>query len=1135
MRILLLLSIVLISFLGLAQDQGYPDTSRLTGSVLVPRTHAIVIGVSDYSKLRSSKQLQYADDDAKLMVDYLKSWENIEINLFTDQNATDKDKIGQEIALALRNAKEGEKVILYFSGHGDISEIDENGYLLLSNVENPTDAEYGFSDALPMGAIKMRALKAIKRGVEVYMIFDACKSGFAEAAVKEHNVINEVDEGVLMLSSKHDEFSQELPELEHGVFTYYLVNGLRGNADKNNDQEITSEELKAYVIPNVSKQTDKKQNPVIEFPEYDMYVAKFSTEDQQLAQDDVNSRIDLAAAGKKKGMDVIENSYTNKCEALYELFMNKTSSKVFFQEDMQGQQGNYFMGATERRIRGDQSVDHFESSKGGNYTGLIRAGNVAVFGTADMQHPYVLEAEASALGMTFSLDERFVVTAHANNELIVWETRTGDRIKSKGDLESAVSEMQFINQDELLLALESGEIIRWNIRGDHVEALKLKSTSPVETIKVVDNRMYGLYPHDKIIIFDLEKNKLVNKLKGDFIDFEVLPANNKVFAITPHEIQDWDLLTFEVKETYTSKEVLNAIEAEPFEEYVLVGGEGSEVKIFGTRAIQEERKGFKVKKGVKFLDYNPMNNTLTIVDPEGNVVTNIFRVDFGMGALSLRDQLATCPALGSDDRLDAELVLALNHEVTPLIRSLIKDENTNVPLEDLQKAKKYAKEALKIGKDFVLDEYKLEINILLLEVFEILQTEDKSRYDEGIAMVEKMKKLDPRGAYPYNISGRLYEMLNDMVKAQENYEIAEEKAPNWISPKMRDGEISMETQNYSRAEQKFKAVIQLDPSFSRAHANLIQTYLKQGEEGLAKLEAYKKEYGASVTELFPYLNTLEEKPNDKWNKYRKYRYASIGVLFSETCMNATGTECLSSILDQRGAYPINNGKHKVVLSFFDDTRNSLSIDGEAVVEEGKVMQLFLVKKDGSLEELKGFGDKYKDKPAVVKGASVTTYTADGASFDIYFVEKVVGGTQKFELTTSFDPNDKAMVKTLEAKYANQLKTNEIGDQLQGGFIFSLEEDKKHGLIMADMESYPYLSHEEATAMLQELELNGSKGWRLATPSELKTLFYSEVDVPVDVLWTSDETQSKVWYDMKYLKSIPATGNEKRFVVPVKAF
>lgn len=1135
MRILLLLSFFIFAALGYAQDQGYPDTSRLTGNVLIPKTHAIVIGVSEYSKLRPSKQLNYADDDAKLMVDYLESWDNIEINLFTDRNATDVRKIGTEITMALKNAEPGEKVILYFSGHGDISAQDEDGYLLLSNVDNPTDVEYAWSDAVSMAAIKKRALDAIERDVQVYMIFDACKSGFAEADAKESNVINKVDDGVLMLSSQDDEFSQELPELEHGVFTYYLVNGLRGNADKNDDQEITSEELRDYVIPNVSKQTNKKQNPVIQFPEYGMYVASFSKEDQQLAQEDVNSRINLALEGKSKGLDVIESNYSDRCEVLYDLFMDKTSSKVFFQEDMQGQQGNYFMGATERRIRGEQIIEYFETSKGGNYRGLIRGGNVELFGTEDLRHPYQLVADASVVNMTFSLDERMVVTSHENNELIVWETRTGDRIKTNQNFESNVVEMQFINDDELILSLESGEVLRWNIREEKASELKLKSNSPAKTMKVVSNNLYLLYSNDKIVVFDLEKNKMVDKIKGDFIDFEVLPTNNKIFAITPNEIQDWDLLTYTLSESYSSKEELIAIEVEPFEEYVLVGGEGGEVKIYGTRAIQEERKGFKAKKGVQHLDFNPMNNTLTIIDPEGNVTTNIFRVDFGMGALSLRDQLATCQAKGNTDRLDAELVLALNHEVTPLIRSLIKDENLSVSLEELQRAKKYAKEALKLGRDFVLDEYKLEINILLIEVFEILQSEDKSRYDEGIAMVEKMKKLDPRGAYPYNISGRLYEMLNDMVKAQENYEIAEEKAPNWISPKMRDGEISMTTKNYSRAEEKFKAVIKLDPTFSRAHANLIQTYLKQGEEGLAKLEEYKKEYGASVTELFPYLNTLEEKPNDKWNKYRKYRYASTGVLFSETCMNATGTECLSSILEQRGAYPIKNGRHKVVIAFFDDSRNSLSIDGEAVVEEDKVVQLFLVKKDGSLDELKGFGDKYKDKPAVVKGASITTYTAEGASFDIYFVDKIVGGTQNFELTTSFDPNDKAMVKSLEAKYANRLKTHEIGDQVNSGTIFSLEEDKKHGLIMADMETYPYVTHDEAKALLQALDLDGSKEWRLATPSELKTMFYSGVNVPVEVIWTEDEGASKAWYDLKYLESVPAMGNEKRFVVPVKAF
>jgi hypothetical protein len=47
----------------------------------------------------------------------------------------------------------------------------------------------------------------------------------------------------------------------HGVFTYYLLEGLKGAADANHDHQITVGELFDYVSRQVSKQTDGSQHP----------------------------------------------------------------------------------------------------------------------------------------------------------------------------------------------------------------------------------------------------------------------------------------------------------------------------------------------------------------------------------------------------------------------------------------------------------------------------------------------------------------------------------------------------------------------------------------------------------------------------------------------------------------------------------------------------------------------------------------------------------------------------------------------------------------------------------------------------------------------------------------------------------
>lgn len=47
----------------------------------------------------------------------------------------------------------------------------------------------------------------------------------------------------------------------HGVFTYYLLQGLHGEADANKDDTVTAGELFAYLSEKVSKATDGQQNP----------------------------------------------------------------------------------------------------------------------------------------------------------------------------------------------------------------------------------------------------------------------------------------------------------------------------------------------------------------------------------------------------------------------------------------------------------------------------------------------------------------------------------------------------------------------------------------------------------------------------------------------------------------------------------------------------------------------------------------------------------------------------------------------------------------------------------------------------------------------------------------------------------
>jgi uncharacterized caspase-like protein len=67
---------------------------------------------------------------------------------------------------------------------------------------------------------------------------------------------------VILTASDANEVSVEKDELKHGIFTYYLLEGLRGKADSDNDGIITVDEVYRYVSTKVSQATGQNQHPV---------------------------------------------------------------------------------------------------------------------------------------------------------------------------------------------------------------------------------------------------------------------------------------------------------------------------------------------------------------------------------------------------------------------------------------------------------------------------------------------------------------------------------------------------------------------------------------------------------------------------------------------------------------------------------------------------------------------------------------------------------------------------------------------------------------------------------------------------------------------------------------------------------
>lgn len=235
--------------------------------------YGVVIGIGKY-KDKDIPALKYAKEDALEIYNILTdpkygnfSKENVRLLLNEQATLTEiRSAMGTFLA---RNAGEDDMVCIYFAGHGS-PELDPTGKAE-DNLEKfivPYDAKKDdlFGYGLSMDTIRKILDERIKSKRAVFFI-DSCYSGeaggrtFSRPDVAARNItISEKfldqlsSEGrIIITASKPDELSLETDELKHGIFTYYLAEGLKGRADFNEDGIVTVDELYSYVYEQVTK------------------------------------------------------------------------------------------------------------------------------------------------------------------------------------------------------------------------------------------------------------------------------------------------------------------------------------------------------------------------------------------------------------------------------------------------------------------------------------------------------------------------------------------------------------------------------------------------------------------------------------------------------------------------------------------------------------------------------------------------------------------------------------------------------------------------------------------------------------------------------------------------------------------
>lgn len=241
------------------------ESQLLTKKVEIPRSYAIVVGVGAYQNLPKDLHLAYSERDADSLYSTLISLEG---GNFRAENV--KKLLGSRATLAnLKKelevwlpsvAQENDRVFIYFAGHGFVHQ--GKGFLAPYDFSLDNIAGTGY----PMEALARTVGKTVKAKWKV-LLTDSCHSGFVTSETRADNLNNlwqNLDRNMFSLTASRDEErSFESPDFGggHGVFTYYVVKGMEGEADDDRDGSVTAVELTEYVRKNVREATRGKQTP----------------------------------------------------------------------------------------------------------------------------------------------------------------------------------------------------------------------------------------------------------------------------------------------------------------------------------------------------------------------------------------------------------------------------------------------------------------------------------------------------------------------------------------------------------------------------------------------------------------------------------------------------------------------------------------------------------------------------------------------------------------------------------------------------------------------------------------------------------------------------------------------------------
>ena len=236
-----------------------------------PSLHVLAIGVSLYRDKELHKGVRFAARDADIMGQLFREQgsrlyrpDNVHVRVLSDAQATG-DAIRTALTELASRVAAQDVFVLYLAGHG--ASFDREYHFI------PWDAVYTSTAALRQRSLThehFRGLLAKIPAAKTVVLLDTCSAGgFGRQDgrnIGEKDAIDRLSRltGRAMIAATADDRMAIEGEGGHGAFTFALLEGLRGKADRNGNGTVEVRELADYVeerLPEITRKWGYEQFP----------------------------------------------------------------------------------------------------------------------------------------------------------------------------------------------------------------------------------------------------------------------------------------------------------------------------------------------------------------------------------------------------------------------------------------------------------------------------------------------------------------------------------------------------------------------------------------------------------------------------------------------------------------------------------------------------------------------------------------------------------------------------------------------------------------------------------------------------------------------------------------------------------